>query len=239
MRRDYYRWWSPVLGRTMELLVFGHSGARVIVFPTSMGKFYEWEDRDMPGAIGEALARGWFQLYCVDSVDRESWYNYGAHPAYRVYRHMQYERYILDEVIPLSWHLNPTPYLITAGASFGAYHALNIALRYPQVFQRALGMSGIYDISRWMDGYHDSTLYFNNPVEYIHNAHDPWHLDRLRRLDIILAVGEHDPNVGHNRWFSNLLWQKNIWHAFREWEGWAHDWPWWRRMLQLYLGGAD
>lgn len=239
MRRDYYRWWSPVLGRTMELLVFGHSGARVIVFPTSMGKFYEWEDRGMIGAIGEAVARGWFQLYCVDSVDRESWYNYGAHPSYRIYRHMQYERYILDEVIPLSWYLNPTPYVITAGASFGAYHALNIALRYPHVFQRALGMSGIYDISRWMDGYHDTNFYFNNPVEYIHNAHLPWQLEQLRRLDLILAVGEHDPNAGHNRWFSNLLWQKGIWHAFRVWDGWAHDWPWWRGMLQLYLSGPD
>jgi esterase/lipase superfamily enzyme len=239
MRREYYRWWSPVLARHMELLVFGHSGARVIVFPTSMGKFYEWEDRDMMGALWEPISRGWFQLYCVDSVDRESWYNYGAHPGYRGWRQLQYERYILDEVIPLSWYLNPTPYLISTGASFGAYHAVNIALRNPQVFQRTLGMSGIYDISTWVRGYHDLNIYFNNPVEYIKNAHHPHHLAQLRRLDIIIAVGRDDPNFGHNQYFSNLLWEKNIWHAFRVWDGWAHDWPWWRHMLQLYIGGPD
>ena len=29
----------------MELLIFGWGGARVLVFPTSMGRYYEWEDR--------------------------------------------------------------------------------------------------------------------------------------------------------------------------------------------------
>ncbi len=239
MRREYFRWWSPALQRDMELLVVGHSGARVIVFPTSMGKFYEWEDRGMMEAMRWQIERGWFQFFCVDSADAESWYNYGAHPGYRAYRQVQYERYILDEVIPLSWNMNRTPYLITTGASFGAYHAVNMALRWPQVFQRALGMSGIYDISRWVPGYQDDNVYFNNPVSYIKNAHDPRHLDRLRRLDLIIVVGEHDPHIGHNRYFSDLLWQKNIWHALRVWDGWAHDWPWWQQMLPMYIGGAD
>ena len=51
MFREHRRWFSPALGRDMELLVFGHGGARVIVFPTSMGRFYEWEDRGMIGAL--------------------------------------------------------------------------------------------------------------------------------------------------------------------------------------------
>ena len=45
MRREYHRWWSPSLHRDMELLEFGHGGARVIAFPTSRGRFYEWADR--------------------------------------------------------------------------------------------------------------------------------------------------------------------------------------------------
>ncbi len=239
MKRDYHQWWSPALQRNMELLVFGHSGARVIVFPTSKGKFYEWEDRGMIEAMEWAVEQGWFQFYCVDSVDAESWYNYGQHPGYRAYRHTQYERYVLDEVVPLSWQLNPHPYLIAAGASFGAYHAINIALRYPETFQRALGMSGIYDIRSWVHGYSDENIYYNNPIDYVKNANDPHHLHRLRQVELILAVGEQDPNFGHNRYFSELLWQKNVWHAFRVWDGWSHDWPWWRQMVQRYLGGAD
>jgi esterase/lipase superfamily enzyme len=239
MKREYHRWWSPSLQRNMDLLIFGHSGARVLVFPTSMGKFYEWEDRGMIGALGDMIERGWFQLYCVDSVDAESWYNYGAHPGYRAWRQMQYEWYLLNEVLPLSRHLNPNRYLIATGASFGAYHAMNLGLRHPGTVNRILAMSGIYDISRWVAGYHDDNIYFNNPVAYIKNAHDPHHLEALRRLDLIIAVGEHDPNIGSSRYLSDLLWQKNIWHALRVWDGWAHDWPWWRQMVRLYLGGSD
>jgi esterase/lipase superfamily enzyme len=57
----------------MELLVFGHGGVPVVVFPTSQGRFYEFEDRGMIGAIGHKIDRGEVQLYCLDSVDAESW----------------------------------------------------------------------------------------------------------------------------------------------------------------------
>jgi esterase/lipase superfamily enzyme len=43
MNREFHRWHSPALGRDMDLLVFGHAGARAIVFPTSMGRFFEWK----------------------------------------------------------------------------------------------------------------------------------------------------------------------------------------------------
>ena len=38
MNREYHRWYSPSLGRDMDLLVFGHAGARAIVFPDVDGK---------------------------------------------------------------------------------------------------------------------------------------------------------------------------------------------------------
>ncbi|MGH2522425.1 MAG: esterase, partial [Anaerolineales bacterium] len=72
MRREYQRWYSPSLNRDMELLILGHAGARVLVFPTSLGRFFEWEDRGMMQALGEHLERGWIQMFCVDSVDEES-----------------------------------------------------------------------------------------------------------------------------------------------------------------------
>ena len=62
MHREHVRWYSPRLERDMDLLVFGHAGARVLVFPSSMGKFYEWEDQGMIGALSEHLERGWLQL---------------------------------------------------------------------------------------------------------------------------------------------------------------------------------
>src|ERR1700689_950968 len=47
MNREYHKWYSPALQREMELLVFGHAGVPMIVFPTSMGRFFDYEDRNM------------------------------------------------------------------------------------------------------------------------------------------------------------------------------------------------
>ena len=146
---------------------------------------------------------------------------------------------LLHEVIPLMKHKNGNPYLITTGASFGAYHAMNFGLRHPDLTNRILAMSGIYDISRWLDGYQEGHGYFNNPVAYIKNEQDGHRLHQLRNVDIIIAVGEQDPNIAGNRYFSQLLWDKNIWHAFRVWDGWSHDWPYWQKMVQMYIGGHD
>jgi esterase/lipase superfamily enzyme len=46
----------------MYLLVFGHV-APVLVFPTSKGKFYEYLNHGMVGALSEHLEQGWIQLY--------------------------------------------------------------------------------------------------------------------------------------------------------------------------------
>jgi esterase/lipase superfamily enzyme len=239
MNREYHKWYSHRLNRDMELLVFGHAGARVLVFPTSMGRYYEFEDRGMVNTLGEHLENGWIQLYCVDSVDAESFYCKWAHPSGRIQRHMQYEDYVLNEVLPLSQHKNPNPFLMSVGCSFGAYHAVNIALRHPHLFSRTIGMSGKYDMTGFFDGYYDNNVYFHTPTHYIPNLSDPHLLDALRRMDIILAVGEHDPHIEENRYLSGLLWEKGVGNALRVWDGWAHDWPYWQQMIRIYINGAD
>ncbi len=66
MNREFHRWHSPSLDRTMELLVFGHGGARVLVFPTSRGRFYEFEDRGMVGRWHTKLSADGFS--CIASI---------------------------------------------------------------------------------------------------------------------------------------------------------------------------
>ncbi|MBX3066323.1 MAG: alpha/beta hydrolase-fold protein [Anaerolineae bacterium] len=239
MNREYHRWYSPSLNRDMELLVFGHAGARCLVFPTSKGKFYEWEDRGMMGTLGDSIERGWLQMYCVDSVDEESWYAGWAHPSGRAQRHAQYDRYLYDEVLPFTRTRNSNPFMITVGASFGAYHAMNFGLKHPDAVGRILAMSGLYDIRRFSNGYVDDNVYFNNPMQFIPNEHDEGRLRLLRGLDIIMATGREDRLTQSSRDLSGLLWSKGIGNALREWDGWAHDWPYWQKMVTMYVSGHD
>jgi esterase/lipase superfamily enzyme len=239
MNREFHRWYSPSLGRDMDLLVVGHAGARAVVFPTSMGRFFEWEDQGMMRALEDHLERGWLQLYCVDSIDADSWYAKWKRPADRAQAHAAYDAYIRDEVLPLTWQKNQTPFLMTMGASFGAFHAVTFALRYPNVVGRAIGLSGLYDIRQQTDGYSDETVYHYNPADFILGESDPGRLEALKRLDLILAVGRDDSLRQANEDFSGRLWSKGIWHSLRIWDGWAHDWPYWREMIRVYVGGHD
>ena len=237
--REYHGWHSPALGRRMELIVLGHAGARVLVFPTSMGRFYEWEDRRMGEALAEHLQQGWIQLFCVDSVDEESWYDKSRSPGDRAWRHVLYDRYVLDEVIPFTAHRNPTPYLIVTGASLGAYHAVNFSFRHPHVVNRVIGMSGMYNIKELTSGYSDANVYANDPSHYLLHENDSGWLDTVRRMNIILVVGRDDPHYADNVHLSNTLWRRGVWHAFRTWDGWSHDWPYWQQMIRAYIGGND
>jgi esterase/lipase superfamily enzyme len=239
VHREYHRWHSPSLGRDMELLVFGHAGARMLVFPTSQGRYYEWEDRGMIAALEEHLERGWIQAFCVDSVDAESWYARDKHPGERAWRHVQYERYLLSEVLPLTRSVNPDPFLIAAGASFGAYHAVNLAFRHPDEVNRVVALAGLYDIKQMTGGHSDETVYANDPSHYMMHLSDHDRLEAIRRQDLIFAIGRDDPNRADNEHLSGVLWSKGIWHALRVVDGWAHDWPWWQGMIRQYVGGSD
>lgn len=239
MHREYHRWYSPHLNRDMELLIHGHAGARMLVFPTSNGRFYEYEDRGMIDNLGDQIENGQLQVYSVDSVDAESFYCYWAHPAGRIIRHLQYEAYVLNEVLPLTQSKNSNPFMIAHGCSFGAYHAMNIALRHPHRFGRVLAFSGKYDMSSFFGGYMDDNIYFNMPNRYVPNLSDHGILEAIRRMDILFAIGREDPNIDDNRRLSGALWAKGVWHAFREWDGWSHDWPYWKQMVRRYISGSD
>src|SRR5262249_21380635 len=126
-----------------------------------------------------------------------------------------------------------------AGTGLGGFQAANFGFRHPEMVDRVLGMSGLYDIRHFTDGFYDENVYFNNPCDFLANEHEPERLEALRHLEIILAVGRDDSFQSSNEHLSRILWGKDIWHALRIWDGWAHDWPWWQQMLRLYIRGHD
>lgn len=236
MNREYHKWHSSRLGREMELLLFGHAGLPIVVFPSSQGRFYEFEDRGLVEAVAHKLDAGRIQLFCLDSVDAESWYNRDVPPRWRIARHMQYERYIMDEVVPLIREKNASPLLISLGCSFGGYHAVDIALRHPGHFTGFLSMSGAFDVSAFLHGYYDEDVYFHTPPHFLPNLSDPWYYERYRRNRYILASGWDDHCLGQNQNLARIMGEKGIPHHLYVWDSWnSHDWPTWARMMNEYL----
>ncbi len=242
MQREYYCWWSPRLQRDMEMLIIGHAGARALVFPTRAGRFYDYENWGLVEALRPSIEQGFLQLYCVDSIDRESLYAFHRPPHERIARHVQYESYILEEVLSFSRQLNPNPFVIAHGCSLGAYHAVNIAFRHPHLFSKVVALSGRYDLTvaigsfrALFDGYYDETIYFHTPCHFLPRLEDPAILAHLRRMEITLVIGEEDPFIWTNRALSAALWEKDIPHTLHVWQGEAHRIEHWREMVRHYL----
>jgi esterase/lipase superfamily enzyme len=241
MERAYHKWFSPVLNRDMEMLVFGHAGVPVIFFPTRAAHFYDFENWRVIDAMKPKIEAGQIQVYCIDSIDGESFYSWDA-PHLRIIRHIQYEKYILQEVIPFVRKQNRRKGLVAAGCSLGGYHAVNIALKHPTIFTKVVGMSARYDLTRALphfedlfDGYFDENIYFNMPTHFVPKISDPKLLKQLRKLDITLVIGREDSFLENNRELSNSLNHIEVPHNLYIWEEEAHRPRYWREMVKLYL----
>ena len=235
MYREYGKWWSPSLGREMEFLWFGQFGRPVVLFPTSAGKFYENENFGLAGSLADKVDRGENQLALIDTVNDESWYNHTVPPAVRAARHVQYDGYLRNEMVPYVLNRAQRGDLVVYGASFGAYHAANFAAKHPEFVSRAVCFSGIYDIHRFIDGYWDENCYFNCPTAYVPNMSGEW-VAKLSHMEWVIATGEYDTLVQQNRDFSSMLWSKGIGNHLEIWSGaFGHDWQWWRETLRRFV----
>jgi esterase/lipase superfamily enzyme len=242
MDREYIKWYSPALQKDMELLVFGHSGAAIVFFPARLGRFYDYENWRVIESLRSKIERGYIQVFCVDSVDCQSFYNYWSHPVQKIEREVQYEQYIIKEVVPFVRGKNPTGFIIGAGCSLGAYHALNMGLRNPGEFNKLVGMSGRYDLTvqighydDLLRGYWDENVYFNMPPQYVPNLNDSTILDRLKKMEIVLAIGQNDVLLESNCILNRRLTEKGIKSYLHVWDEEAHRARFWRQMVNNYL----
>ncbi|HET7536389.1 MAG TPA: alpha/beta hydrolase-fold protein [Candidatus Didemnitutus sp.] len=235
MNEQYVRWHTSHLNRDFEMLVFGHAGYPVILFPTSLGRYYQAKDFGLIGSVTSLLNDGKVKIYCPDGIDEQSWYNKSIAPADRVKTHMAYEKVILNEVVPRAQQETGRQRICVAGASFGGYHAVNFALRHPDLAGYCMSLSGSFDIRSFVDGYYDDNVYFNNPVDYLPQLTDAWFLSHIRRMGIVLGTGDRDNCRDRNLHLSSLLNAKGFPHFLddRKWCG--HDWNYWRDMLPPYL----
>jgi esterase/lipase superfamily enzyme len=208
------------------VLVFGHWGRPVLVFPSQERTRYEWEEHGMVDAVADLIDAGRVKLYCVDSWDSATWSDEWLPREERARRHEAYERWVLEQV--------DGDDVIAAGVSLGAYHAANIALRHPHRFPLALCFSGIYDISGLGWGERGDAVYFNNPADYVPG------LDASpASLLLVVGRGMWEDTTGaldQTLRFAELLRANGVRYELDVWSEEApHDWPAWRAQLAKHL----
>ncbi|MBX2924097.1 MAG: esterase family protein [Chitinophagaceae bacterium] len=239
MQRQLTSWHSPALGKEMPMVTYGHYGFALLLIPTAAADYLEYERFQLIDAVAPFINDGKIKVFSINSINTESWMNNEMEGAHKAIRQNQFNEYVFNEVIPFIKNntSGETPVIIS-GASFGALHSMNLFLKRPDLINGTIAMSGVYDLTEYTKGYYDEQVYYNSPIHYIPNLTDEWYLNHIRNGKIIIATGSgahEDPQA--NRRFSEVLWNKGIWHELDIWgEDVTHDWPTWRKMLPHFIG---
>lgn len=232
------KWRSPSLGKNMELRTYGESGTPVLAIPTRGKGANQWEEKGMVESISFQLENGYNQLFCIQSADEESFFNEDISPAQRIIRHIQYESYVIEEVVPKIEEKSTIDFLIVAGVDMGGYHAVNLGLKHPRSFGKAIGISGVYDITPFLEGYYDENIYYNNPVDYVPNLSNEKLLDKIRHVDFRLVSYTNDPRKDLAYRLDEIFKTKMMEHELDIWQMQTteeKEWEIWKQMFKLHI----
>lgn len=245
MKTQYFRQFSPLLGRDMECKVYGHAGRPVLFIPCQNGRFFDFENFRMTDAWAPFIDAGRVMVFAIDTIDQETWSDRTASPYWRIRRYEQWIDFIVKELAPwIRDRANESngwtgwPGIIAFGCSLGATHAANLFFRFPETFDGLLALSGIYTAAYGFDGYMDEAVYRNSPVDYLAGMPtDHPYMDAYRRNRGIICVGQGPWELPETtRRLADLCYEKRmgLWVDF--WgEDCAHDWDWWYKQVAYFV----
>lgn len=238
MRTDYHKIYSAVLGQDFEFKVYGSSGKPVMAFPTSCGRFFDYENRGMIDAMSEFIERGEIMVCAVDGRDWESWYK-PVRDEWIGIRNGHYEACITSEVVPfLGEKYGVREKFIATGNSFGAFHSANFFLKHPDRFDSALCLSGCYAMRRELGGFWDAGMFYHEPLYYLPGLTDEARLERLRDGYIVIAHGRGAWETFNDQAsaLAGTLREKGVTCWYDPWgPEWPHEWNTWLEQIRKYL----
>ncbi|MEE8682350.1 MAG: alpha/beta hydrolase-fold protein [Olsenella sp.] len=240
MYRDAISYHSNVLGEDLGVIVYGMTGYPIIVFQTQNSKCTNYEDFGMISELADYIDGGKVQLFCVDSIDQESWSNTNGDKSWRAQRQEDYFRFVTDELVPYVHDRNGSDLRpLATGCSMGATHSAIAALRRPDLFQGCIALSGVYRTSFFFGDWMDENLYMNDMVQMLHDlpADHPY-IDLYSHRSLCFCVGQ-------GAWEDGLSDLRDMDASFKRlgisaWcDFWGydvnHDWPWWKKQMRYFL----
>ena len=155
----------------------------------------------------------------------------------------KYFNYLTSELAPRILTLNGAKkdtLLWAVGVDTGAYQAVNCRLRRPEVFAGAIGLSGLYDVRRFLGNAADDLVLRNAPLAYLaeDGLVDKKLLAKAEENALLLCAGqgsyEGDALVDTQAMADALtdcglpvhleVWGSDV----------SHDWYWWGKELNLF-----
>lgn len=245
MKVTYQKKYSNSLQRDMEYKTYGHQGKPLLVFPTSCGRFFQYEDNGMIDALERFITQGQIQVWTCDGIDEETFYANNLSIDEKINRHEKYDKYVKEELIPAILQQSKEnnggvdQKILVTGCSMGAYHSANFFFRHPQYFDSLIALSGLYSTNRFFGDYMNLIVYYHSPLHYLKNLNEDYYLNQYRNSKIIICTGQgayEDLMRSETQKLKEVLQEKNV-PARVEFWGYDvnHDWYWWRKQIRYYV----
>ena len=167
MQKEIQPFYSHSLQREMPVHIYGHAGKPILYIPCQDGRAGDFEAFGMSDTLAPWIESGECVVWSVDTVDAESWSDRWGDPYHRIRRHEAWVMYLARELAPFilsrsgadgglgSGRPTQGAGIMTFGCSLGGGHALNLYLRFPDLFDRCLALSGMYHASYFFGDYMD------------------------------------------------------------------------------------
>ena len=244
MQTYYTKWYSPSVGRDMEIKVYGHGGRPVLFIPCQDGRFYDFENYKMTDAWAPWIESGQCTVFAIDTLDKET-YSAKGDAYWRIRRHEAWFAYMTNEVVPFIRNLTNErngwegyPGVIAFGCSLGATHAANLFFRRPDLFDGLLALSGIYTSDYGFHGYMNEDVYRNSPVDYLAGMpKDNPFIEQYNRHKGVIVVGQGPWEIPASTFrLKDICEEKGINVFFDIW-GYdvKHDWDWWYKQVAVHV----
>jgi esterase/lipase superfamily enzyme len=234
------RWFSHRVNCPVTMARWGTVGQPVLILPTAGGDAEEIERFHLIKSVAPLLDQKKIKIYSVDSVGGRTWFYREGSPEHRMKMQDLFHQFIREEVVPairMDCRSDDIPIWV-GGASIGAFHSAAVLCRYPDVFTKAICMSGTYNLMRFIEAKHPTDDFRRASPLYFLPHLGGRHLDLLRQRYIHIVTGEGRWESLPESWgLANALGAKQIPNYVENWgPDWHHDWITWRAMLPKILG---
>ncbi|GAB1372195.1 alpha/beta hydrolase-fold protein [Candidatus Kapaibacterium sp.] len=230
---------SSFLKRDIKINIYGHYGLVILIFPALNGKSIEFEQNGGLAAVENLVKIGKCKVFSIDTLDSEYWYDAEVSPKAKSEFLYNFNKFVEEELVEYVFmNCGGAVPIVTAGAGFGAYLAVNTFFRRPDLFFGTIGISGTYDLSTITKDYFDENCYYNSPVHYLPNLNDSYWLSYIySRRHIYLACGRGEGEIPyHTENMGRILADKNIRYQVEIYdENYKHDYKTWIELFKHFI----
>ncbi|MCE9635839.1 MAG: prolyl oligopeptidase family serine peptidase [Planctomycetes bacterium] len=231
---------SKHAGKDVLCCRWGWWGTPVLMFPTAGGDAEEVERMKMIVALRPLIDAGRIKVYSCDSLGGMELTRKGRTAATFAKAQNEFDAFLADEFVP--WIRKDCDSedieVVTCGASIGAYNAMAAVCRHPDLFSKAIALSGTFDLTKWIEAPYSTEYYYTSPMHFVPNLPEGALLQKLRTRFILLATGSGPWEEPAQSWrLAQVLGAKNVPNRVDDWgKDYDHNWPTWREMAPKYLG---